>query len=105
MLAEIRSVIASHGDDLLRRLSKVEAAGYSLEPDNSALKRPPRGFDQVTHPALQDLLRRKPLVHILPLTQAALNKPSVVTKIADFVSATMPLLQFGWDAVDSKSII
>ena len=105
MLAEIRSVIASHGHDLLSRLAEVEAAGYTLEPDDSALKRLPRGFDAVTNPALQDLLRRKSLVYALPLTQAALKKSSVVTTIAEFVCATFPLLQFGWDAVDSKSAI
>jgi len=53
--------------------------------------------------ALQDLLRRKSLVHVLPLSQAALKKSGVVTTVADFASATLPLLQFGWDAVDSQS--
>ena len=105
MLAEIRSVIVSHGKDLLKRLAKVEAAGYTLEPDEAALKRPPRGYDDITDPALQDLLRRKSLIYKLPLTQAALKSPKVVTALADFVSATLPLLQFGWDAVDSRSTL
>ncbi len=90
---------------MLKRLAKVEAIGYTLEPDASALKRQPRDFEAVTNPALQDLLRRKSLVYALPLTQTALKKSSLVTTIADFVIATLPLLQFGWDAVDSKSIL
>ena len=105
MLAEIRSVIASHGDDLLKRLATVEAAGYTLASDPAALKRLPRGFEDVSDPRLQDLLRRKSMVYTLPLSQAALKKPGVVTAIADFASATRPLLQFGWDAIDSRSAV
>jgi len=71
--------------DLLRRLAKVEAAGCTLAPGNSALKRPPRGFGEVANPVLQDLLRRKSLVYTVPPTQAAPKKSSVVETIADFV--------------------
>ena len=105
VLAEIRSVIASHGKDLLKRLAKVEGAGYTLEPDETALKRPPRGFDDITDPALQDLLRRRSMIYKLPLTQAALKSPKIVTALTDFANATLPLLQFGWDAVDSRSTL
>ena len=105
VLAEIRSVIASHGKDLLKRLAKVEAAGYTLEPDETALKRPPRGYEDITAPALQDLLRRKSLIYKMPLTQAALKSPKVISMLADFSAATLPLLQFGWDAVDSRSTL
>ena len=105
VLAEIRSVIASHGKDLLKRFAKIEAAGYTLEPDESALKRPPRGYDDVTDPALQGMLRRKSMIYKLPLTQAALKSPTVVGVLADFSAATLPLLQFGWDAVDSRSAL
>ena len=105
VLAEIRSVIASHGKDLLKRLAKVEAAGFTLEPDETALKRPPRGYDDITDPALQALLRRKSMIYKLPLTQAALKSPKIVGVLADFSAATLPLLQFGWDAVDSRSTL
>ena len=105
VLAEIRSVIASHGKDLLKRLAKVEAAGFTLEPDETALKRPPRGYDDITDPALQALLRRKSMIYKIPLTQAALKSPKVIGMLADFSAATLPLLQFGWDAVDSRSTL
>ena len=90
---------------MLKRLAKVEAAGYTLEPDETALKRPPRGYEDITDPTVLDLLRRKSLIYKLPLTQAALKSPKIVTALADFASATLPLLQFGWDAVDSRSTL
>ena len=89
----------------MKRLAKVEAAGYTLEPDESALKRPRLGFDDVTDPALQDLLRRKSLIYKLPLSLVALKTSSVVNALADFSAATLPLLQFGWDAIDSRSTL
>lgn len=100
VLRAIREAIASDGVGLRAVLSGLAQEGLAFEPDEDALKRPPRGFETVTEPDLRNLLCRRSFVVRRALTQEAVGLPSLIQDLATFAQAIDPLLNFGWSALD-----
>jgi len=99
-LQALREAIAAAPDAFRGMMDALARAGLDFGPDEDALQRPPRGFAHVEAADLRDALRRKSFLARRPLTQAALGTPAVVGTIADFAAAALPLLRFGWAALD-----
>ena len=100
-LGAIRTRIAAKPAVFRSMLSKLDAAGVPLLPDEDALKRTPRGFEHVTDPDLADALRRRSLIVRQALSRTDVGKAALVGQIVAFAEATRGLLDFGWTALDA----
>ena len=98
-LAAMRARIATRPKDFRQMISALHADGLELSPDEEALKRKPKGFDAVTDPDLIDALCRRSLILRQPLSVEEVSGPAVITRLADFAVASLPLLDFGWQAL------
>ena len=83
-------------------ITQLAAAGYSLSQDQIAA-RLPRGYDPAGLPALSDSLRLKSFTIARPLSLAEISRPALIETVADFASAGLPLLQFGWSALQNAA--
>jgi uncharacterized protein (TIGR02453 family) len=70
---------------------------------NDALKRLPRGFEDVAAGPTAENLKLKSFVVQRVLSEESLGRPSLVREIADFAEAALPLLKFGWAALDARA--
>lgn len=98
-LAAVRGRIATRPQEFRRMIATLGDAGLALAVDDEALKRKPRGFDAVNDPDLVDALCRRSLILRQPLTREAVSGPEAVAQLADFAVASLPLLDFGWQAM------
>ena len=81
------------------RIEKALArSGLPIDPDETALKRVPRGFEAVTDPGSQDMLKRRSWIVSRPLSPSMIATPALVGEIASFAEAALPLLRFGLEA-------
>lgn len=99
-LEAIRRAIAGKPAVFKRALAALAAKGLPLSPDADALKRPPRGYEAVEDPVLREVLRCRSLVVRRPLPDTGAGLPGA---IAEFAADALPLLQFGWAAIDGRT--
>ncbi len=99
-LAAIRTAIAAKPAAFKRALTALAAQGLTRSEDEEALKRPPRGYEAVEDPELRDALRCRSLTVRRPLVTLDAGLPDA---IADFAEAALPLLKFGWAAIDGAT--
>lgn len=66
----------------------------------AALTRMPRGFEAHAASDIADALRLKNLVVTAPVAAARLHDADLVDDIAAFAAAALPLLEFGWNALE-----
>lgn len=98
-LAAMRARIAGRPKDFRQMVAALDKSGLALAADEDALKRKPRGFDTVTDPDLVDALCRRSLILRQPLSREEVSGPAVIARLADFAVASLPLLDFGWQAI------
>jgi uncharacterized protein (TIGR02453 family) len=98
-LAAIRTRIATRPKDFHQMVAALEKNGLALSPDEDALKRKPKGFDAITDPDLVDALCRRSLILRQPLAEEEVAGSAVIARLADFAVASLPLLDFGWQAL------
>lgn len=99
MLARLREAIAWRADEFQALERHLHAAGLEISRDES-LARLPRGFDQHAASPVAYALKLRNLVVQRPLPPETLAGPGLVGAIADFAATALPLLEFGWDAID-----
>lgn len=68
--------------------------------EDGKLQRLPRGFEHVTDPFLQSLLRLKHIGVSQSFTAKDLQSRTLIPKLAKFLTRAAPLLQAGFDLVD-----
>ena len=102
-LKAIRLRVASLPREFRRVLEELSSRGLKLSEDDGALKRVPRGFEQVQEPEVVDILRRNSLIVSNPLTQKAVKDTRLPETLATFAEASTPLLNFGWQAIEASS--
>jgi uncharacterized protein (TIGR02453 family) len=100
LLARLREAIAWRADEFQALERHLHDNGLEFSRDES-LARLPRGFDQHAASPVAHALKLRNLVVHRPLSPEALASPALVAAIADFAATTLPLLEFGWDSVDS----
>ncbi len=98
-LARLREAIAWRADEFQALEAQLHGAGLDFSRDE-ALARLPRGFDQHAASPVAHALKLRNLVVSRHLPPAALVEAGLVGTLADFAAATLPLLAFGWDAID-----
>jgi len=99
VLGAIRERIRVHPDRFLAMQDALHAAGLALDGANR-LTRMPRGFEDLKDSPVSAALRLTSLIVHRNLPMETTVGPALVGAIVDFAEAALPLLRFGWDAVD-----
>jgi tRNA (cmo5U34)-methyltransferase len=99
VLGSIRERIRMRPDSFLTVVQALERNGLTLDPEDS-LSRMPRGFEDLAESPVAPFLRMKNLLVQRPLTRRQVGGPALAGLLASFAVEAMPLLQFGWRAVD-----
>ena len=101
-LARIRAAIVRTPNAWKTMLTKLAGTGLKLS-DEYALKRPPRGFEDVEDAEIAAVLRLKSIICRRPIVDAQLGTPALAVDLEAFARDALPLLQFGWSAIiDSR---
>ncbi len=99
VLSAIRERIRVHPEAFLALVEQLRAAKLPLDVRDS-LTRMPRGFEDMAAHPVAPWIKLKNYIVSRPIPDALAQKPGLVPAIADLAAAALPLLQFGWAAVD-----
>jgi uncharacterized protein (TIGR02453 family) len=101
-LAKLRRAILGDPDAFLALASDLERAGHPVTSDER-LSRPPRGFEWARGTPVADYVCCKNFTVHAPLSNAEMQSPAVVENIVGFARRVMPLLEWGWAAIDDTA--
>ena len=101
LLARLRRAVLDDPDGFLAIASRLAAAGCPLSSDDR-LSRPPRGFEAAKGTPVAEYVGWKSFTAHHPLSDAEMQSQALVDRIADFANLVMPLLEWGWAAVDDE---
>ena len=102
LLARLRRAVLDDPDGFLAIASRLAAAGCPLSSDDR-LSRPPRGFEAAKGTPVVEYVGWKSFTAHHPLSDAEMQSPALVDRIADFAHMVMPLLEWGWAAADEET--
>ena len=102
VLDSIRERIRVHPDRFLAMRAELAVAALALDGSDT-LTRMPKGFEDLKDSPVADALRLRSFLVRRDLTQEATAGPDLVGAIAGLGAAALPLLRFGWDAVDEAA--
>jgi uncharacterized protein (TIGR02453 family) len=97
-LARLRGALARAPKAWRAMVAKLARAKLALE-DEYAMKRAPRGFEDVADPVIAAALRNKSFISSRPIADSRLSAPDLVDDLHAFAKDAMPLLEWGWSAV------
>ncbi len=101
-LAGLRTAMTSAPARWLRLEESLSEGGLTLSREDS-LTRVPKGFDAGENAAIAEALKLKSFILRRPLATEALFRRQLVHDIASFAGAALPLLDFGWAAIDRRA--
>jgi uncharacterized protein (TIGR02453 family) len=103
VLESIREGIRVRPEQFLAMKADLEAAGLDLDL-TGGLVRMPRGFEDLAETPIAPFLKLRSFMVRRDLTKAQLEDPgALIATLAAFTSDALPLLRFGWRAVDEVS--
>ncbi len=97
-LARLRAAIVRSPAAWTAMTAALGKAGLKLT-EEYAMKRAPRGFENVTDPSIAAALRNKSFVCSRPIPSERVATPALVDDICAFAGEVKPLLEWGWSAV------
>jgi uncharacterized protein (TIGR02453 family) len=97
-LAKLRGAMARAPKAWKQTLAKLAKAGLAPSQDY-ALKRNPRGFEEIADEEILAALRLKSIVVLRPVPEARIAKAALVDDLVGFAREALPLLAWGWDAI------
>jgi uncharacterized protein (TIGR02453 family) len=100
VLNALRRKILAFPDTFLAIEDALLAKGLPLVPENE-LKRVPPGFQHVTDPRLQRLMRQKHFFANKPVPDDAITLPAFLDTLVDVTVAMQPLFEFCWPVLDA----
>ena len=98
-LAKLRDAIAYNTTEFLSLERHLHANGLEISRDET-LARLPRGYDHAAASEAAWAIKLRNFTVQRPIKPAALRKPTLPAEIADFAETVLPLLQWGWDALE-----
>jgi uncharacterized protein (TIGR02453 family) len=101
-LTKFRHAVADAPDRWQCVTSHLEAAGCPLEREGG-LKRIPRGFEVYLESPIVEDIKLKAFVCKLRFSSEDITDTSLSERISDFALSALPLLDFGWQALDLKA--
>jgi uncharacterized protein (TIGR02453 family) len=99
LLARLRRAILVDAEEFLTLVAHLEKAGHPLSSDER-LSRPPRGFEAAKGTPAAEYIGWKSFTAHRALSNAEMQSPILVERIVGFVRSVMPLLEWGWAAID-----
>jgi uncharacterized protein (TIGR02453 family) len=101
LLGRLRRAVLSDADDFLEIADRLAAAGCPLTSDDK-LSRPPRGFETAKGTPAGEYVCWKSFTAHRMLSDGEMQSPALVDRIVDFAITVLPLLEWGWAAVDDE---
>ncbi len=90
---------AARAPKAFKRMSATLARAGLAHSEENALKRAPRGFEDIDDPEIARATWLKSMVCDRPIAEAAIRRPTLVEAFCAFASDSLPLLAWGWDAL------
>jgi uncharacterized protein (TIGR02453 family) len=100
-LARLREAAVRAPKAFKMMTATLASSGLALS-DEDALKRAPRGTEGVDDPEIALAARLKNFISMRPVSDAQIRKPALVNDFCTFASDSLPLLQWGWDALTNS---
>ena len=101
VLDAIRERIRVHPDRWLAVLEALAPAGLGVEGESTI--RMPKGYEDLRDSPVAAAVRMKSYIVRLALPDGIVMGPGLVEVIASLAARSLPLLQFGWAAVDEAA--
>ena len=101
LLARLRRAVLADPDSFLGIIARLAKADCPLTSDDK-LSRPPRGFEAAKGTAVAEYVCWKSFTAHRMLTDGEMQSPALVDRIVDFARTVLPLLEWGWAAVDDE---
>jgi uncharacterized protein (TIGR02453 family) len=101
LLARLRRAILVDPEGFLAITGGLAAAGCPLSSDDK-LSRPPRGFETAKGTPIAEYVGWKSFTAHRMLSDAEMQSPALVDRIANFARTVLPLLEWGWAAADDE---
>jgi uncharacterized protein (TIGR02453 family) len=98
-LDSIRERIRVQADKFQAMEAALAAEGLALG-EGDPMSRMPRGFEDLKGSAVDPAIRMRSFMVRKPLPARVVHGKGLPTAIASFGAASLPLLRFGWDAID-----
>lgn len=99
-LARLRAAIAKANGRAFLKLQAELKKGKLALTDGEKLSRLPRGFEALKGSPLDEVIRRKSFLVEQTITDKDMTSAKLPDRITDFTVRAMPLLKFGWTALD-----
>jgi uncharacterized protein (TIGR02453 family) len=99
LLTRLRRAILGDPGRFVEIADALMAAGCPVSSD-STLTRPPRGFEAAKGTPVADYVCWKSFTAHAALTDREMQSPAVVDHIVDFARLALPLLEWGWAAIE-----
>jgi len=80
----------------LEMIRRLDAAGLALDHRQDALKRMPRGFENLADSEIGDYLRWKSFIVSRTVSDEALQSPDFTQSVVQMMHDVLPLLEYGW---------
>jgi len=97
-LARLRAAVVRTPKTFKRLTAKLAKAGLTLSAAD-AMKRPPRGLEAIADAEIELAARLRSFISLRPVLEAQIRGPSLVDDFCVFASDSLPLLEWGWDAL------
>ena len=101
LLTRLRRAVLDDSEGFLAIADRLAAAVCPLSSDER-LSRPPRGFEAAKDSPVAEYVCWKSFTTHAALSDAEMQSPDLVGRILDFARLTLPLLEWGWAAVDDE---
>jgi uncharacterized protein (TIGR02453 family) len=101
-LAKLRGAVLGEPEVFLELAARLERAELPLSSD-ARLSRPPRGFEAAKGTPVADYVGWKSFTVHRPLSDAEMQSPALVDRILGFARTVLPLLEWGWAAIDDET--
>jgi uncharacterized protein (TIGR02453 family) len=102
LLAGLRRAILDDPKSFLTIAEGFAAAGSPLSSDERLI-RPPRGFEAAKGTPVAEYVCWKSFTGHAALSDAEMQSPELVGRILDFARIALPLLEWGWAAIDDEA--
>ena len=99
VLDAVRAGIREDGPAFTAAVAAAGEAGLQLDLAESMI-RLPRGFEDVTDPALVPAIKARHLIVRRDLTRHEVASPGLVQSLVGAAEAGLAFLRFGWDAIE-----
>jgi uncharacterized protein (TIGR02453 family) len=94
LLAAMRKTIAGKPGEFRAMVATLEKNGVGLDGEG-AMKRMPRGFEQIAEPEIAAAVRNRHFVVRRQIDPERIHKPELAEEIVDFTLRAKPLLDWG----------